>query len=43
MWLKLKPLGGFILAMLAFWIAKIIFESFIFERAAWTDFLENSS
>ena len=42
-WSEIKPLGGFFLAFLAFWVAEMFVEPLIFERAAWTDLLERSS
>jgi membrane protease YdiL (CAAX protease family) len=42
-WPKLKPIGGFTLAMLAFFVAKTFLEPFVFDRGVWTNLLENSS
>ncbi|MGB2965145.1 MAG: hypothetical protein WBB69_14285 [Anaerolineales bacterium] len=42
LWPKLKPLGGFFLALLAFLVAKMFLEPFVFERAFWTNWLEES-
>jgi membrane protease YdiL (CAAX protease family) len=42
-WSEIKPLGGFFLAFLAFWVAEMFLEPLIFERDAWTNLLERSS
>jgi membrane protease YdiL (CAAX protease family) len=42
-WPKLKPISGFTLAMLAFWVAKTFLEPFVFNREAWINWLENTS
>jgi membrane protease YdiL (CAAX protease family) len=42
-WPKLKPIGGYTLALLAFFVAKTFLEPFVFDRGAWTNWLENSS
>jgi len=43
LWPKVKPLGGFILALLAFFAAKMFLEPLVFERAFWTNWLNGSS
>lgn len=42
-WSDIKPLGGFFLAFLAFWVAEMFLEPFIFDRDAWTRLLARSS
>lgn len=42
-WPKVKPLGGFILAMLAFWVAAMFLEPLVFGQAAWSNWLEERS
>jgi membrane protease YdiL (CAAX protease family) len=42
-WSEIKPLGGFFLAFLAFWVTEMFLEPWIFERNAWTNLLERSS
>jgi membrane protease YdiL (CAAX protease family) len=43
LWSKIKPLSGFFLAFLAFWVAEMFLEPFLFERAAWTNLVERAS
>jgi membrane protease YdiL (CAAX protease family) len=42
-WSDIKPLGGFFLAFLAFWVAEMFLEPFLFERDGWINLLERSS
>jgi membrane protease YdiL (CAAX protease family) len=42
-WSYIKPLGGFFLAFLAFWVVEMFLDPFIFERDAWINWMERSS
>jgi membrane protease YdiL (CAAX protease family) len=41
-WPSAKPLRGFVLALLAFWVAKSLIEPFVFERAVWSNWMQRA-
>ena len=42
-WPTVKPLRGFVLALLAFWVGKMLIEPFVFERVAWSNWVQQAS
>ena len=42
-WSAVKPLRGFVLALLAFWVGKMLIEPFVFDRAAWSKWVQQAS
>ncbi len=42
-WSDIKPLSGFFLAFLAFWVAEMFLKPFIFGGDTWADLLDRSS
>jgi membrane protease YdiL (CAAX protease family) len=42
-WPTAKPLRGFLLALLAFWVGKMLIEPLVFERAAWSNWMQQAS
>jgi hypothetical protein len=42
-WSTVKPLRGFVLALLAFWVGKMLIEPFVFERAVWSNWMQQAS
>ena len=42
-WPTVKPLRGLVLALLAFWVGVLLIEPFVFERAAWSNWMQQAS
>jgi membrane protease YdiL (CAAX protease family) len=42
-WPTAKPLRGFVLALLAFWVGAQLIQPFVFDRAVWTNWIERVS
>jgi membrane protease YdiL (CAAX protease family) len=42
-WPTAKPLRGYLLALLAFFVAKSLIEPFVFERAVWSNWMQRAS
>jgi len=42
-WPTVKPLRGLVLALLAFWVGVLLIEPFVFERAAWSNWMQRAS
>jgi hypothetical protein len=42
-WPTLKPLRGLVLALLAFWVGVLLIEPLVFERAAWSNWMQQAS
>jgi membrane protease YdiL (CAAX protease family) len=42
-WPTVKPLRGLVLALLAFWVGAVFFTPLVFEREAWSNWVEQAS
>jgi membrane protease YdiL (CAAX protease family) len=42
-WSAAKPLRGFVLVLLALWVGALLVEPFVFERAAWSNWIQQAS
>jgi len=42
-WPTVKPLRGFLLALLAFWVGALLIQPFVFDRAAWSNWMQQAS